>query len=128
MNPWGFIKDTNVLKNTNSCVIRPECLPVGVKVNDGTVGKENKIKSIIRTQIPTKSSRLHSHAGGFDPCRHLWTPAGGVGGGGVLSQLLVQILAQAVRRPAGQGSHTGEICVAISDTHVITRAAQLLTV
>lgn len=46
----------------------------------------------------------------------------------MLSQLLVQILAQAVRRPAGQGSHTGEICVAISDTHIITRAARLLTV
>lgn len=46
----------------------------------------------------------------------------------MLSQLLVHILAQAVRRPAGQGSHTGEICVAISDTHIITRAARLLTV
>lgn len=52
----------------------------------------------------------------------------GAGGRGVLSQLLVHILAQAVRRPAGQGSHTGEMCVAISDTHIITHAAQLLTV
>lgn len=51
------------------------------------------------------------------------------GGGGVLvlNQLLVQILAQAVRRPAGPGSHTGEICVAISDTHIITHAARSLT-
>lgn len=31
------------------------------------------------------------------------------------------------QRPAGPGSHTGEISVAISNTHIITRTAQLLT-
>lgn len=44
--------------------------------------------------------------------------------GEVLSQLVVQILAWAVRRPTEQGSHTGEICVAISDSHIVA-AAQL---
>lgn len=44
----------------------------------------------------------------------------------MLSQLLVQILAQTVR-PAGWGSHTREISIAISNTHIITHTAQLLT-
>lgn len=43
--PRGFSNDTNVNNpppHTSKCGINTERLPVGVKVNDGTVGKGNK--------------------------------------------------------------------------------------
>ena len=100
-----------------------------MKVKEGTVGRKSN-------QINNRDYKFLQSLPG---CIH--TPAvliladisgrqlqGWVGGGGrVLSQLLVQILAQALGRPAGLGSHTREICVAISDTHIINRAAWLLS-
>lgn len=60
------------------------------------------------TQIPKKYFSLYSHATPcplvFDPCRHPCTPTGGKW---VLSQLLVQILAQTVRGLLGRGHTLG---------------------
>lgn len=90
-----------------------------MKVKDGTV-ERGKGKSITGAHIPTRCCHtlVVLIPEDISDCR-----VGGWGGGGwLLSQLLVQIPAQAVRRrPAGQGSHTVEICVAISDTHIITQ-------